>query len=145
MNRSVKPARPKVSTILSTIVFILLGLILIGTAGSLLLKGEKTEVRRRDTTPTTQGYLSLGQIRSATQEGDVLVVVSPWFSYPPDDSAFYEELSKKQLTLQRITRDFFSHRTKQDILGQSEERVKQELCRMMNEELVLGKIGRAHV
>ena len=88
----------------------------------------------------TRGYLSLGQIRGATQEGDVLVVVSPWFSYPPDDSAFYEELSKKKLTLQGITRDFFSHRTKQELLGQNEDRVKQELCQKMNEELVLGKI-----
>jgi flagellar basal body-associated protein FliL len=115
-----------------------------GTAGSFLLKREKTDIRHKETAPVTRGYLSLGQIRSATQEGDVLVVVSPWFSYPPEDSAFYEELSQKQRTLQGITRDFFSHRTKQELLGQSEERVKQELCRMMNEELVLGKITQVY-
>ncbi|MDR1786610.1 MAG: hypothetical protein LBR23_09165 [Spirochaetaceae bacterium] len=91
-------------------------------------------------------YTALGQIRVSARgdspdgEGAV-VLVSPWFSYSPGDSAFYEELSAKNRKLRAIFVDYFSRRTPSELLRKGEAAVKKELAELINGELTLGRIS----
>jgi flagellar basal body-associated protein FliL len=91
-------------------------------------------------------YTALGQIRVEVKpdprqtDAQAVVVVSPWFLYPSDDSTFYEELSVKNRKLKAIVLDYFSQRTLDELLRKGEIDVKNDIVSLVNEELIMGKI-----
>jgi flagellar basal body-associated protein FliL len=94
----------------------------------------------------TAAYTALGQIRTPTKpdadgKEPALVLVSPWFSYAPGDSAFYEELAAKNRRLKSIVAGYFSRFAMAELLKRGEDRVKAELLREFNDELTLGRIS----
>jgi flagellar basal body-associated protein FliL len=94
----------------------------------------------------TIAYTGLGQIRTPTkpQSSDsepAIVLISPWFSYPPNDSPFYEELAAKNRKLKVLFSDYFSRYTVQELLAKGEVTVKNDLIDLINSELVLGSLS----
>lgn len=90
-------------------------------------------------------YSQIGQLRLCTKapEGDVagtVLVLEPWFSYPQDDTEFYEELSQKDRQIKSIISEYFTTRTQKELLDDGEQSIKDELKELINQQLVLGKI-----
>lgn len=91
-------------------------------------------------------YTGLGTIRAVTriEEGEdfgTAIVLTPWFSYLEDDSAFYEELSKKRILMIGIFTNYFSTKTYNQLQKISEEKIKADLLESINSQLSLGKIS----
>lgn len=91
-------------------------------------------------------YTQLGEIRAVCKSEDgeqkgTLVLVRPWFSYPDGDTVLFEELSDKARKLKVIFSDYFASHTETELRVLGETKVKEELCRLINAELVLGKIS----
>ena len=87
----------------------------------------------------------MGQMRIQVQDDDenskgAILVISPWFSFPEEDSALYEEMSQKSKQFRGIITSYFSSRTKSQLLRHGEKSIKQDLKQQLNQELVLGKI-----
>lgn len=131
----------------------LLALIFLATAGVFAMKLARPgqELRRSEPVPAQKNwaantaYLPLGQIRTSTKgdnpaEPGALVLVTPWFSYPADDGAFYEELAQKTRKIKTVIAEYFAGRTKDSLLYRNEEAVKQDLVQKINAELFLGQI-----
>ncbi|MCI5606803.1 MAG: flagellar basal body-associated FliL family protein [Treponema sp.] len=74
------------------------------------------------------------------ENNGVAFVITPWLAYPQGDTVFYEELSKKRTEIRKIFSDYFSTKTKKEILERSEEKITKELISLINERLSLGKI-----
>ena len=70
-----------------------------------------------------------------------IVVVSPWFTYPAGDSALFEELSQKERMAKNIVYEYFSTRTRKELLKHGEKNIKDDLLKEINSQLVLGKIN----
>ena len=90
-------------------------------------------------------FTELGQIRAVTkaeegEEGGILLVVSPWFSYQSGDTALFEELAQKNRQEKAIILNYFGSYTEKELLAKGERNVKEELLSLINEQLVLGKI-----
>lgn len=106
-------------------------------------------LRREDPNPSSVGpsktaFNEIGQIRVFTKEDEdeqksVLVLV-PWFEYDGEDTAFYEELDRKHLSIRNIFVTYFQTRTRGELMSLGESRIKSELKSLVNESLVLGKI-----
>ncbi|MCR4579389.1 MAG: hypothetical protein K5681_03480 [Treponema sp.] len=96
-----------------------------------------------DTSDVT--YFELGTLRISTLNEDeenmmgVGMVLSPWLAYPAGDSIFYEELMRKKGLLRGIFLQYFSEKTKEEILSISEEATIEKLKTLVNNELSLGK------
>ena len=75
------------------------------------------------------------------EHNGVAFVITPWLAYPQGDTVFYEELSKKRTEIRKIFSDYFSTKTKKEILERSEEKITKELISLINERLSLGKIS----
>lgn len=75
------------------------------------------------------------------ENNGVAFVITPWLAYPQGDTVFYEELSKKRTEIRKIFSDYFSTKTKKEILERSEEKITKELISLINERLSLGKIS----
>jgi flagellar basal body-associated protein FliL len=146
--------RFRVTTVLSTVLFILLGVILLGTGIAFATNNARpgAGLRRNEQMPETAGFdgktgsfVSLGQIRATTLPEDInaghgLVVLTPWFSYPAEDIALKEEIFQKTRKIKSLVTDYFMTRTQQELLAQGEPAVKQELVKQINAELALGAI-----
>lgn len=90
-------------------------------------------------------YSQIGQMRLCTkaQDDDMagnVLVLEPWFSYPQDDTEFYEELSQKDRQIKSLITEYFTAHTKQELLDNGEQNIKAELKELINGQLVLGKI-----
>jgi flagellar FliL protein len=151
----------KIDTILLYTVFVLLGAIVLGTIlafvlrkaapGALLRRPEPIPREATQNTAAQNGqtktvaYTELGQIRvfakSQNDSESPIVLVSPWFTYPPGDTAFYEELSAKNRKLKLLFSDYFSRHTMQELISKGEAAVKSDLVNLVNDELVLGKLS----
>lgn len=88
---------------------------------------------------------SLGQLRIINQaeEGNsrgAIMCVSPWFSYPEDDVQLFEEIAQRDIQLKSLVSNYFSSKTKKQILSIGEKQVKEDLKNLINELLVLGDI-----
>ena len=73
-------------------------------------------------------YFELGTIRLTTaadkkkdSDGTVMVI-SPWISYPAGDDVFYEELARKRSVIKGLFSEYFTSRTKNQLLGKTEEK-----------------------
>jgi flagellar FliL protein len=152
-----KMKTPRFSHIVSTIIVIFTIILVVGTAisffshrakpGSLLRRSEPIPAETPTSGEEARAYFSLGQIRIAAaaggeaKPGTVIVLVSPWFTYPGDDQAFYEELSQKSRKIKGIVTGYFSSQGAKDLLNKGEGTVKEELRGLINGELLLGQIG----
>ena len=90
-------------------------------------------------------YTGIGRIRILTKGIDELnigtpLVIEPWFTYDESNFELYEELSKKRILLTGLISNYFSSKTKQEIVSMSEEKIKADLLNELNSHLVLGKI-----
>ena len=141
---------------------LLLALVVILVCGTAvgLVNGKNrqgTQYRRADPSPQKvmssssksdqklDAYTELGQIRTVTkaeegEAGGIRLVVSPWFSYQSGDTALFEELAQKNRQEKSIIMNYFSGYTEKELLAKGERNVKEELCSLINEQLVLGKI-----
>lgn len=93
-------------------------------------------------------FTGIKQIRAVTKpnpkkENDTgtLVIITPWFTYPSEDTAFYEELSRKSGILRSSILIYFSQHTEEELSKLGEQKVKADLRNVLNNELVLGKIS----
>lgn len=152
----------KLDKILSIIVIILLITIFTGTVFA-LLKNKKSFQKQKQL--ISQGkavslmapkndnqfsYFNLGSLRVLTKpENDSLLetqnmgtvlLVTPWISYPSDDTIFFEEISRKKTVIAGIIQDYFSDYSKLELLTQTEVKIEENLIKEINNHLSLGKI-----
>lgn len=152
----------KLDKILSIIVIILLITIFAGTVFA-LLKNKKSFQKQKQL--ISQGkavslmalkndnqfsYFNLGSLRVLTKsENDSLLetqnmgtvlLVTPWLSYPSDDTIFFEEISRKKTVIADIIQDYFSDYSKLELLTQTEVKIEENLIKEINNHLSLGKI-----
>ena len=86
-------------------------------------------------------FLGLGRIRAITKdEPPKTLILSPFFSYLTSDTPFLEELTKKCSVLKGCIVDWFKNYTGEEILSLSEDYIKSEIARILNEKLVLEQI-----
>ena len=140
----------KLDKILSIIVIILLITIFAGTVFA-LLKNKKSFQKQKQL--ISQGkavslmapkndnqfsYFNLGSLRVLTKsENDSLqeteqnmgtvLLVTPWISYPSDDTIFFEEISRKKTVISGIIQDYFSDYSKLELLTQTEVKIEENL------------------
>lgn len=134
----------------------LLLMILIGTIVGLVGKKKNTPealisqgkavslMAPSDTDEVT--YFELGTIRISTAqadsaEGGTIMILSPWLAYPAGDTVLYEELSRKSGSIKGIFQAYFSARTKNQLLTETEERIVQIIMEEINADLALGKVS----
>ncbi len=108
-------------------------------------------LRQQDPSPTkitstasdeTSVYSQIGTLRCSTADDPTIpLVVSPYFPYPTNDLAFYEEIFKKNLKLRLLITNYFESYTQKELLDIGEDIVKEHLIEIINEELVLGTIS----
>ena len=146
----------KIDKILLAIIAGLLLVILIGTIVGLAGKKQQTPeiliaqgkavslMAPADTTDVS--YYELGTIRVSTAkadsaEGGSIMVISPWLAYPAGDTVLFEELSRKSGSIKGIFQAYFSARTKNQLLTETEEKIVQVILDEINADLALGKIS----
>ena len=146
----------KIDKILLAIIAGLLLIILIGTIVGLAGKKKQTPqvliaqgkavslMAPADTTDVA--YYELGTIRVSTAkadsaEGGSIMVISPWLAYPADDTVLFEELSRKSGSIRGIFQAYFSARTKNQLLTETEEKIVRVILDEINADLALGKIS----
>ena len=152
----------KLDKILSIIVIILLITIFAGTVFA-LLKNKKSFQKQKQL--ISQGkavslmapkndnqfsYFNLGSLRvltkpendflQETQNMETVLLVTPWISYPSDDTIFFEEISRKKTVIAGIIQDYFSDYSKLELLTQTEVKIEENLIKEINNHLSLGKI-----
>lgn len=76
---------------------------------------------------------------TATDTGTPLVI-EPWFTYEESNYELYEELSKKRILISGLISNYFSSKTKMELFSSSEDKIKADLLKEINSQLVLGKI-----
>ena len=91
-------------------------------------------------------YFKLGTIRVScaaadSEESGSIMVLSPWLAYPAGDTVFFEELSRKSGAIKGIFQAYFSARTKNQLLTETEERISKIIIEEINADLALGKIS----
>ena len=159
------PKLSKSDIILFSIIAALVLVILLGTViGFASKKAEPGKnLRDADPAPTVReienlnkhsdskiaAYTGLGTIRCLTAPQDeedigTAVVITPWLSYPEDDTIFFEELARKRLLITSVFTTYFSSYTKNELLSRTEDKIKQELEDKINEQLSLGKISKIY-
>lgn len=141
--------------------FILIALVVLFVVGTIIgLVSKKDDLghqyRKADPTPekvvNRSGKSSsrvttsdLGQFRISTKSTDdeksVLLVLSPWISYPENDVQLFEEISTKNRKLKSIVNEYFSARSKKEIHSLGEKKIKEELKSKIDEELIMGDIS----
>ncbi|EPF25228.1 hypothetical protein HMPREF1221_02313 [Treponema socranskii subsp. paredis ATCC 35535] len=146
--------------VLAVIAFLLAAAIVIGTLVSFALKKAHPgkNIRTPDPSPLAvssmnapdntklDAFTGLGRLRAATKPdpkkstGGTPVVVTPWFSYPAGDRAFYEELSQKSTIMRAVITEYFLKYTEDELLSRGEEKIKADLLTALNERLSLNKI-----
>ena len=142
--------------VLLSIIAGLLLVILVGTIAGLAGKKKKTPevliaqgkaVSLMAPSDTDEvAYFELGTIRISTaqadsEEGGSLMVLSPWLAYPAGDTVFYEELARKSGSIKGTFQAYFSARTKNQLLSETEEKIVQIIIEEINADLALGKIS----
>lgn len=90
----------------------------------------------------TSVYSQLGRLRAATADSpSVSLIVAPYFPYPADDEEFFEEISLKNRKIKLLIIEYFSEHTSNELKKSGEQKVKNDLLQLINEELVIGEIS----
>lgn len=87
----------------------------------------------------------LGQLRLQSKPDSkdsrgTIIVISPWFSYPENDTPLFEELSQKSRQIKGIITSYFSELTRDQLIAIGEKKIKTELKEKINQILIMGKI-----
>jgi flagellar basal body-associated protein FliL len=86
-------------------------------------------------------FNGIGRIRTSTAgPRPAAVILSVAFPYNPEDRPFSEELTARLGGLRRITADYFTAYSAEEIRGQDESALKAELLSRYNALLRLGSI-----
>lgn len=142
---------------LLTLIAAALVIIFFGSAVGLTKNNPSEDFRQADPEPQKvinysakknekiAAYTELGEIRAVCKapsedEKGTIVLIRPWFSYPDGDTVLFEELSDKSRKLKVIFSDYFASHTEDELTLLGETKIKQDLCHLINAELVLGKI-----
>lgn len=131
-------------------------LIVLGTIAA-LIAGKRPGMAYRKSDPASAAQIKSGQkqmqfkefgtlrTRLLPQEGSEeagsVLLVTPWLSYENDDSAFYEELISKKNLFSSYILEFFSTKTKNQLLSIGEKEIKRLLLERFNSQLSLGKLS----
>lgn len=93
-------------------------------------------------------FTGLGRLRTVTKpdsskknDTGTPVVITPWFTYPEGDTAFYEELARKSKLLAAVFSQYFANYTERQLRTRGEEQIKKEITDELNARLSLGKIS----
>ena len=147
--------RTLLNKILTLIIAFLLLVIFLGTIFGLLSKKRNTPevlisqgkaVSLMAPSDTDQvSYFELGTIRISTAGNNstpgTILVLSPWVAYPSGDTVFFEELSRKKGAIKGIFSAYFSSRTKNELLSETEEKIEAVIKQEINADLALGQIS----
>lgn len=140
-----------ISIILALVLVILVGTIIAlsskakNTPEVLIQQGKATSLMApSDNDEVT--YYELGSIRiltkgNADDQTGTLFVISPWIAYPAGDTVFYEELARKRGLIKGLFQSYFTERTKNEILSETEEKIEVILKDEINVQLSLGQIS----
>ena len=148
--------RKLLNKILTGIIIFLVVVIISGTVFGLLNKKNNTPeilisqgkaeslMAPADTTEVT--YFELGTLRISTageksEESGTIMVLSPWLAYPAGDTILFEEISRKSGAIKGIFQAYFSARTKNQLLTETEEHIEAVIKDEINADLALGKIS----
>ena len=140
-----------VSLIILTVIVILIGIIYAKVKASpkhiekMLHNGTAISLTPPVNTSET-AYYEVGRIRITTEKEDgseisPVLVISPWLSYPKEDSVFYEEIARKIPAIKGIMQSYFSSKTKNELLQETEEVIEKKLVAEINAQFTLGKIS----
>ncbi|MBO7135098.1 MAG: hypothetical protein J6V73_00570, partial [Spirochaetaceae bacterium] len=109
-------------------------------AGLRKIDPQPVKVERKSGAKNTV-YNDIGRLRAITADvPPVSLVVKPFFTFPAEDNAFFEELVQKKRRLRSVFLDYFALHSKDELIKMGEAAVKQELIEKLNAELMLGKI-----
>ncbi len=109
-------------------------------AGLRKIDPEPVKIEKKSGSKTTV-YSDIGRLRAITADiPPVSLIVTPFFTFPTTDQAFFEELVQKKRRLRSVILDYFALHSKDELLNIGEAKVKQELIEKLNAELMLGKI-----
>jgi len=102
-------------------------------------------VKQSKKTQKLEAYTELGDIRTVTKapltsSRGTTVLITPWFSYQGDDKAFYEELNQKSRLFRSLISEYFTQYTYEELKSKGEDSIKQDILRMINNQLVLNSI-----
>lgn len=87
-------------------------------------------------------YSGLRRIRAITKDiPPKTLILSPFFTYLSSDTAFLEELTKKQAVLRGCVSEWIKNYTGEEILSFDEDYIKTEIAKCLNEKLVLEQIS----
>jgi len=157
----------KTDKILLSIIAALLLILICGTITGLILNKGKLgkNLRDADPEPTAKeieslnkrlddkiaAYTGLGTIRTITapdpqneDETGTVVVLTPWLAYPEGDSVFFEELARKRLLISSCFTNYFSSKTKLELLSTKEDSIKETILNEINSQLSLGSISKIY-
>lgn len=132
------------------------GLIILGTIAA-LIAGKRPGIAYRKSDPSSaerikgsgperMQFKEFGTLRTrllpeeGSKEAGSVLLVTPWLSYDSDDSAFYEELVSKKNMFSSYILEFFSAKSKNELLSIGEKEVKRQLLERFNGQLTLGKL-----
>lgn len=73
-----------------------------------------------------------------------VLVVNPWLEYDKSDEQLYEELDRKLVAIKSAIIQYFSSRTKDEIVAMTENQIKNEILLQINQNLVLGKVEKIY-
>lgn len=141
----------KLFTLLRSILFILIAVIVIGTVIAAVKKTKETSFALNDEGANTRTsyippkeyalYGDLGQLRAVTADNPpITVILKPFLEYKASDTAFQEELVAKKEALKKDILDWFSLESAYRLSSELPQEIKQALIERINKQLVLGKI-----
>lgn len=159
MIRKEKTPVPPVIKALLTLIIITAAILAAGTifAYAAKLPGTKKTYRKADPTPQKiisqsasqqqklAAYTDFGQIRALSRPENgsstgTVILIQPWFSYAEGDTELFEEISDKSRKIKSLFLEYFSAYTVSELQQKGEIEVKEDLRRMVNDALVLGRI-----
>lgn len=144
--------------LLICIILILILIIMIGTIAVKTKQSEKTTEKllqqgkavslMAPSEDSETAYFELGALRILTGSTETdedseqpLLVISPWLAYSAGDTVFYEELVRKRGIIKGIFMNYFSQRTKNQLLSETEQKIEVVIKDEINEQLSLGQIS----
>lgn len=161
----------RIHKILLCIAVVWVAVVITATITTVCVKKSITQNTTKDAYPEIKNintigkgdavFTGVGQIRAVTAKGEpeantdemdksksdgtadtgASVIVTAWFSYPKDDSAFFEEIASKSTLIRKTIQGYFAARTKEKLLEEGEEEVKRQLQEEVNSLLTLGQVG----
>lgn len=91
--------------------------------------------------PDEAVFSQVGTVRCSTADTpSIPIVITMYFRYKKDDTAFHEELRQKTRRIRVIIAEYTGQYTRQQLLEKGEQKLKADLTDLINRELVLGKI-----